>query len=162
GDRSGRVGTLPSIATQRAPRIAFGTGGLPGVGRAAGRPIPHIAFGNHGPGRNGHSGRTARRTMPSRTGPTFRPGPAADATGAWLAGATARLGDQGVAVSAGPAGSGAAALAGFGATSSGARRFSAQNAWSRQPKQPRFARSTVGHQQVSRRQPKIARIGTRR
>src|SRR5216683_440125 len=43
------------------PRIAFGTGGLPGAGRAAGRPVPRIAFGTGGlPG----AGRATGRPVP--------------------------------------------------------------------------------------------------
>src|SRR5216683_3154748 len=52
---AGRAGGRP------VPRIAFGTGGLPGAGRAGGRPVPRIAFGTGGlPG----AGRAGGRPVP--------------------------------------------------------------------------------------------------
>ncbi|HEX9031540.1 MAG TPA: rod shape-determining protein MreD, partial [Streptosporangiaceae bacterium] len=45
------TGGLPGsgrAAGKPVPRIAFGTGGLPGSGRAAGKPVPRIAFGTGG------------------------------------------------------------------------------------------------------------------
>ncbi len=59
------------------PRIAFGTGGLPGAaGRAARRPVPRIAFGTGG--LPGAAGRAARRPVP-RIGGGGPGGPAAGA-----------------------------------------------------------------------------------
>jgi len=52
GGRHGRGPTslVRRPARSRQQRIALGTGGLPGEGRAAGRPLPKIAFATAGPG----------------------------------------------------------------------------------------------------------------
>ncbi len=85
------------------PKIAFGTGGLPGAGRAGGRGTPKIAFGTGGlpgAGRAGSRGTpkiafgsglpTGPRTRPGRPArPKFRLGPGT-ATGQWLAGSRLR------------------------------------------------------------------------
>ena len=58
------TGSLPGAgraASRPVPRIAFGTGSLPGAGRAASRPVPRIAFGTGSlPG----AGRAASRPVP--------------------------------------------------------------------------------------------------
>ena len=58
------TGGLPGAgraAGRRVPRIAFGTGGLPGAGQGGGRRVPRIAFGTGGlPG----AGRAAGRRVP--------------------------------------------------------------------------------------------------
>ncbi len=55
GGRSahGPAGLVGRPARYRTHRIAFGTGSLPGAGRAAGRPPPRIAFGTPGLGPSG-------------------------------------------------------------------------------------------------------------
>lgn len=55
GGRSahGPAGLIGRPARYRTHRIAFGTGSLPGAGRAAGRPPPRIAFGTPGLGPSG-------------------------------------------------------------------------------------------------------------
>ena len=73
----GRVGGGTST-----PKIAFGTGGLPGAGRAGGRGTPKIAFGSGLP--------VGPRTSPGRPArPRFRLG-SGSATGQWLAGSRLR------------------------------------------------------------------------
>jgi rod shape-determining protein MreD len=74
----GRVG-----GGTRTPRVAFGTGGLPGSGRAGGRGTPKIAFGSGlAPGLHPGTGRSAR--------PRFKSSSAWSASGAWLAGSRTR------------------------------------------------------------------------
>jgi len=94
----------PDGARAGTPRIAFGTGGLPGAGRARGRGSPRIRFGN---GRLPAGGRArarrtpsiafgarlpkASRTSPGRPAlPRFAPGTARSASGPWLAGSRLR------------------------------------------------------------------------
>jgi hypothetical protein len=77
----GRVG-----GGARTPKIAFGTGGLPGAGRSGGRGTPKIAFGSglsRGP--RGGTGRPSRAS-----GPRFRSQSARSGSGAWLAGSRTR------------------------------------------------------------------------
>lgn len=67
----------------RTPKIAFGTGGLPGAGRSSGRGTPKIVFGS----RVSH-GRRASTSRSSR--PRFRSRSARSGSGAWLAGSRMR------------------------------------------------------------------------
>ncbi len=150
------------------PRIAFGTGGLPGAGRAAGRPVPRIAFGTGGlPG----AGRAARRPVPRiafGTGglpgagrATGRPVPRIAFRSATL-GSAARAGTgpgqagPGSSVP-GPHGSGYRGIDQFGAGFHGGRIARS----GRKRRQPRFARSTSGRHPSRPRQPKTARMSAR-
>ncbi|HEY3907636.1 MAG TPA: rod shape-determining protein MreD [Streptosporangiaceae bacterium] len=74
----GRVG-----GGTKTPKIAFGTGGLPGSGRSGGRGTPKIAFGSGlGPGLRAGTGRPARLR--------FRSASTRSASGTWLAGSRTR------------------------------------------------------------------------
>ena len=98
--------TRSQPASEGPPKIAFGTGGLPGAGRAGGRGVPRIRFGNGGVPPGGRTGprRTpniafgsglpkAPRTSPGRPAlPRFSSGTARSASGSWLAGSRLRSG----------------------------------------------------------------------
>jgi len=146
------------------PRIAFGTGGLPGAGRAAGRPVPRIAF------RSATLGSAARaRTAQRRAGPGFRPRRTPFAANSWLAKSTA--GRSGLRLSGtfdgaptapgssvpGPHGTGYRGIDQFGAGYHGGRIARS----GRKRRQPRFARSTSGRHPSRPRQPKTARMSSR-
>jgi rod shape-determining protein MreD len=126
------------------PRIAFGTGGLPGAGRAAGRPVPRIAFGTGGlPG----AGRAAGRPVPRIA---FRSASLGSAARAISDGAGTAPG----LAAPGPRGSGYRGMHRFGPDYRGGRAVRA----SRKRRQPRFARGMSGHQPSRSRQPKLARM----
>ena len=168
------------------PRIAFGTGGLPGASRAARRPVPRIAFGTGG--LPGAAGRAARRPVPRiafrsatlgsaaragtaqrRAGPGFRPRRTPFAANSWLAKSTE--GRSGLRLSGtfdgaltapgssvpGPHGSGYRGIDRFGAGFHGGRIARS----GRKRRQPRFARSTSGRHPSRPRQPKTARMSAR-
>ena len=146
------------------PRIAFGTGGLPGAGRAAGRPVPRIAF------RSSNLGSAARAgTAQRRAGPRFRPRRTPFAANSWLAKSVA--GGSGLRLSGtfdgaltapgssvpGPYGSGYRGIDQFGS-----RYHDGRIARSgRKRRQPSFARSTSGRHPSRPRQPKTARMSSR-
>jgi hypothetical protein len=129
------------------PRIAFGTGGLPGAGRAARRPVPRIAFGTGGlPG----AGRATGRPVPRIAFRSATLGSAARAgTGPGQAGPGSSV--------PGPHGSGYRGIDQFGAGFHGGRIARS----SRKRRQPRFARSTSGRHPSRPRQPKTARMSAR-
>ena len=161
------TGGLPGAgraAGRPVPRIAFGTGGLPGAGRAAGRPVPRIAF------RSATLGSAARaRTAQRRAGPGFRPRRTPFAANSWLAKSTA--GRSGLRLSGtfdgaptapgssvpGPHGTGYRGIDQFGAGYHGGRIARSD----RKRRQPRFARSTSGRHPSRPRQPKTARMSAR-
>ena len=73
------------LGQRRTPRIAFGTGGLAGAGRARGRGVPRIAFKSGLPGgRRLSPGRPARPRFRSRSRSSW------SASGSWLAGSRYR------------------------------------------------------------------------
>ena len=128
------------------PRIAFGTGGLPGAGRAA-RPAPRIAFGT---GDLPRAGRAAGRPVPRISFGSATIGSAARATSG---GALTAPGSS----APGPLGRGYRGIDQFGTGYVG--RGTARSG--RKRRQPRFARSATGHQPWRSRQPKIARMSAR-
>jgi len=144
------------------PRIAFGTGSLPGAGRAAGRGVPTIAFGTRG-GAQGELGAASRAGagrsrdgwigqgqlgVPVRGAPALRfvtrkPGVAQRrsrlaaprfASGQWLAGSAAARSGRWLSTS--PSGT---------LPASGYRTRSPLGRPARAIKQPRFGRSAPGH-----------------
>ena len=133
-------------AASKAHRIAFGTGSLPGAGRAAGRPLPRIAFGTDRPSGGGRAaGRPASRIAFGT--------PAAGRGRAGTSGSRGGLIGVGGAAARGPHGGRKPKQPRF------ARPAGPQRA--RKPKQPRFARS-ASPRQARTRQPKTARMSTRR
>jgi rod shape-determining protein MreD len=165
------TGGLPGAeraAGRPVPRIAFGTGGLPGAGRAAGRPVPRIAFGTGAlPG----AGRAAGRPVPRiafgtgalpGAGRAARPVPRI-AFGSASPGSAARAGLAPPAAAPefsapGPLGSSYRGIDQFGTGYHGGG--TARSGRSR--RQPRFARSTSGHQPSRSRHPKTARMSAGR
>jgi len=126
------------------PRIAFGTGGLPGAGRAAGRPVPRIAFGTGGlPGAGRAAGRPAPRIA-------FRSASLGSAARATSDGARTAPGSS----APGLRGSGYRGMYRFGPDYRGDRTARVR----RRRRQPRFARGMSGYQPSRSRQPKTARM----
>jgi len=182
GSRRARVTWLAAAASGRGgpdrfaangvlgrdvPRIAFGTGGLPGAGRAAGRPVPRIAFGTGGlPG----AGRAARPVPRIAFGTGALPGAGRAARpvpriafGSASPGSAARAGLAPPAAAPefsapGPLGSSYRGIDQFGTGYHGGG--TARSGRSR--RQPRFARSTSGHQPSRSRHPKTARMSAGR
>jgi rod shape-determining protein MreD len=164
------TGGLPGAgraAGRPVPRIAFGTGGLPGAGRAAGRPVPRIAFGTGGlPG----AGRAARPVPRIAFGTGALPGAGRAARpvpriafGSASPGSAARAGLAPPAAAPefsapGPLGSSYRGIDQFGTGYHGGG--TARSGRSR--RQPRFARSTSGHQPSRSRHPKTARMSAGR
>ncbi|MGN6792830.1 MAG: rod shape-determining protein MreD [Streptosporangiaceae bacterium] len=116
----------------RPHRIAFGTGSLPGAGRAAGRPIPRIAFGTSSLGSAGAG---------------------SIGTGQSSAGRGGLIGVGGAAIRCSHGGR-------KPKQPQFARVVAHRPAKARRPKQPRFAR-VVARPPAKARQPKTARISTR-
>ena len=162
---AGRAARERAARERAVPKIAFGTGALPGAGRAAGRAVPTISFGPSGPGFSGRRVQAGSRSR--RAAPKFRPAvPARSATRPWLAGAAAG-GTVALSVASGgplrmsgsgPVGVGSLSLGPLG---NGHRGIGVIRP-GRKRKQPRFARAAASQQPAWSRQPKTPRIRGRR
>jgi rod shape-determining protein MreD len=130
--RHGPTSLVPRPARGGQQRIAFGTGGLPGAGRAAGRPLPRISFATAGAGIAG-SGQTG--------------------AGQRGAGRGGMIGVGGAAIRSGHGGR-------KPKHPRFPRVVASRPPKARKPKQPRFVRAAVSRP-AKVRQPKTARMRTR-